>query len=115
LDPHKDYLTERWQEHGLSAVRLLPEIQARGFTGSIKIVRLFLAQLRAATRPDSRLTVRFETPPGEQAQCDWAEVGRYPQPDGTVVRVYAFVIVLGGVPDRVKSGGGFCWVIIVGG
>jgi len=95
LDPHKDYLAQRWQEHGLSAVRLRAEIQARGFTGSVKIVRLFLAQLRAATRPDSRLTVRFETPPGEQAQCDWAEVGRYPQPDGSVVRVYAFVMVLG--------------------
>lgn len=95
LDAYKDYLTERWHEHGLSAVRLLAEIQPQGFTGSVKIVRLFLAQLRAATQPNSRLTVRFETPPGEQAQCDWAEVGRYPQPDGTVVRVYAFVMVLG--------------------
>lgn len=95
LDPHKDYLSERWQAHGLSAVRLLAEIQARGFTGSVKIVRRFIAQLRAATRPNSRLTVRFETPPGEQAQCDWAEVGRYPQPDGSLVRVYAFVMILG--------------------
>lgn len=39
--------------------------------------------------------MRFETPPGEQAQCDRAEVGRYPQPDGTSIRVYAFVMVLG--------------------
>lgn len=53
-------------------MRLLAEIHARGFTGSVKIVRRFLAGLRATTRPDSRLT---ETPPGEQAQFDWAEVG----------------------------------------
>jgi len=33
-------------------------------------------------RIDAKLTVRFETSPGEQAQCDLAEVGRYPQPDG---------------------------------
>jgi len=95
LDDHRDYLTERWQAHRLSAVRLFAEIQPRGFTGSVKIVRRFLAQLQAAHRTDPRLTVRFETPPGEQAQCDWAEVGRYPQPDGTTIKVYAFVMVLG--------------------
>lgn len=95
LDPHRDYLTERWHAHRLSAVRLCAEIQPRGFTGSVKIVRRFLAQLQGAHRTDPRLTVRFETPPGEQAQCDWAEVGRYPQPDGPLIRVYAFVMVLG--------------------
>lgn len=94
LDPYKPYLIERWQAHGLSAVRLHPEIQAKGFTGSLKIVRRFLQSLRAEHRIDAKLTVRFETPPGEQAQCDWAEVGRYPQPDGTTIKVYAFVMIL---------------------
>ncbi len=94
LDPFKAYLTQRWQAHGLSAVRLFPEIQAQGFTGSARIVRRFLQTLRAEQRVDAKLTVRFETPPGEQAQCDWAEVGRYPQPDGTAIRVYAFVMIL---------------------
>ena len=95
LDDFKAYLTERWQAHGLSAVRLTPEIRAEGFKGSVQIVRRFLHTLKAARRTDQTLTVRFETPPGEQAQCDWAEVGRYPQPDGTNARVYAFVMVLG--------------------
>lgn len=95
LDDHKLYLTERWQAHGLSAVRLLPELRARGFTGSVQIVRRFLHTLKAGRRTDHALTVRFETPPGEQAQCDWAEIGRHAQPDGTSVRVYAFVMVLG--------------------
>ena len=94
LDPYKPYLIERWQAHGLSAVRLFPEIQAKGFTGSLKIVRRFLQTLRADQRVDAKLTVRFETPPGEQAQCDWAEVGRFPQPDGTGIRLYAFVMIL---------------------
>lgn len=94
LDPYKPYLIERWQAHGLSAVRLFPEIQTQGFTGSVKIVRRFLQSLRAEQRIDAKLTVRFETPPGEQAQCDWAEVGRYPQPDGTAIKVYAFVMIL---------------------
>ena len=58
-------------------------------------MRRFLHELKATRHTDQTLTVRFETPPGEQAQCDWAEVGRYPQPDGTNARVYAFVMVLG--------------------
>ncbi len=52
LDDHCDYLTERWQAHRLSAVRLLAEIRPRGFTGSVKIVRRFLARLAAAHRTD---------------------------------------------------------------
>ena len=80
LDAHRDYLTERWQAHRLSAVRLFAEIQPRGFTGSVKIVRRFLAQLQAAHRTDPRLTVRLETPPGEQAQCDWARSAVIPSP-----------------------------------
>jgi transposase len=95
LDPFKAFLTERWQAHGLSAVRLLPEIRAQGFSGSTQILRRFLHEVKAGSRIDQKLTVRFETAPGEQAQCDWAEIGRYPQPDGTSVRVYAFVMVLG--------------------
>jgi transposase len=95
LDVFKPYITERWQAHGLSAVRLIAEIRAQGFAGSIQILRRFLRELGAARRTDQTLTVRFETPPGEQAQCDWAEVGRYPQSDGKPVRVYAFVMVLG--------------------
>ena len=42
----------------------------------------------------AKLTVRFETPPGEQAQADWAEVGRFTLPNGEPVRLYAFVMVL---------------------
>jgi transposase len=94
LDPYKPYLIERWQAHRLSAMRLHPEIQAKGFTGSLKIVRRFLQTLRAEDYIDPRLTVRFETPPGEQAQCDWAEVGRFPQPDGTSIKLYVFVMIL---------------------
>ncbi|MGA7124012.1 MAG: IS21 family transposase [Polyangiaceae bacterium] len=94
LDPFKPYLLERWQAYGLTAVRLLDEIRLQGFVGSVQTVRRFITQLRADHRINKKLTVRFETPPGEQAQCDWAEVGRFPGPDGAGVRIYAFVMVL---------------------
>lgn len=94
LDPFKDYLRQRWQEHGLSSVRLHQEIVALGFLGCSKLVSRFIARLRRSIQVSQRLTVRFETPPGEQAQCDWAEVGRFAMPDGIMARVYAFVMVL---------------------
>jgi hypothetical protein len=44
LGPLKNYLTERGQEHGLWAVRPTENVKARGFTGSVKIMRLCLAE-----------------------------------------------------------------------
>lgn len=38
--------------------------------------------------------MRFETPPGKQAQADWAYWGRFPDPSGHIVPVYLFVMVL---------------------
>ena len=46
VDDFKDYLTRRYNEHGLSAVRLLDEIRPQGFTGSIHMIRRFLKTLR---------------------------------------------------------------------
>jgi transposase len=93
LDPFRDYLLQRFQAHGLSAVRLTEEIRSMGFAGSSRTVCRFLAALRS--RVPAQLTTRFETPPGEQAQADWAEAGQYRLPDGSGARVYFFVMVLG--------------------
>ena len=95
LDPFKPYLLDRWQAYGLTAVRLIEEIRLQGFVGSVQTVRRYITSLRADARINKKLTVRFETPPGEQAQCDWAEVGRFAGPDGAPVRICAFVMVLG--------------------
>jgi len=46
VDAFADYLTKRFSEHGLSAERLLGEIRAQGFSGSIHMVRRFLKKLR---------------------------------------------------------------------
>jgi transposase len=94
VDAFKDYLTRRYTEHGLSGARLLEEIRAQGFTGSIHMVRRVLKKLRPLRAAASTATVRFETPPGLQAQCDWAYCGRHPDRSGRLVGVYAFVMVL---------------------
>lgn len=94
LDPFKDYLRARRAEHPLSAVRLLEEIRPMGYDGSVVTLRRFLASLEEGTRREGKLTVRFETPPGRQAQADWAHAGRLADADGRPRSVYAFTFVL---------------------
>ena len=93
LDEHRGYLKERYEKTGLSAVRLTEEIRGMGFTGSVDIVRRYLRELDSGGVPE-KATVRFETPPGEQAQVDWAEVGSFMDESGRKRKVYAFVMVL---------------------
>lgn len=95
IDEFKEYLTQRFTEPGLSAERLLGEIRAQGFCGSIHMVRRFLRKLRPLRAAAAKATVRFETAPGLQAQADWAYCGRHPDLSGRPVGVYAFVMVLG--------------------
>jgi transposase len=95
LDAYKAFLEKRMGECSLSAVRLLAEIRAMGYSGSIDVLRRYLHGLRGERRKKSRLTVRFETPPGKQAQVDWAYCGRFVTPRGAEIAIYAFVMVLG--------------------
>ncbi len=58
-----------------------------GFDGTERTVRRFAASLYPEVEPEP--VVRYETPPGHQAQMDW---GEYRLDDGS--RVYAFVGML---------------------
>lgn len=95
LDTFKDYIRERVESCGLSAVRLVEEVKAMGYTGSVRTLRRFVMKLDPTGRWDKRKTVRFETPPGKQAQADWAYCGRFADTTGKMVPVYVFVMVLG--------------------
>jgi transposase len=95
LDPFKPYLDGRFQEYGLSAVRLLEGVRPMGYTGSIDVVRRYLATLKPTRAALAKATVRFETPPGHQGQIDWMHCGRFLDAAGETVAVYAFTMVLG--------------------
>jgi len=94
LEPFKDYLRDRYLTTGLSGVRLHQEIKSMGYQGAVDGVQRFLKQLDAPRAALARATVRFETPPGEQAQVDWADVGHYLDAEGRQRKVYAFVMLL---------------------
>lgn len=94
LDDYKDYVKERFESCALSAVRLLEEIRPMGYTGSVIVLRRYLRSLRPRRERTAKLTVRYETPPGKQAQADWAYCGRFADTAGVSVSIYAFVMVL---------------------
>ena len=92
LAPFKAYVRSRLEKFDLPATVLWRELKSRGYTGGMTILRQFVAPLKAEyTR---RVTERFETVPGQQAQIDWGECGTV-EVDGQRRKLYVFVMVLG--------------------
>lgn len=92
LEPFKGYVEQRLSAGVWNAVVLLSELKERGYAGSYTILREFIApQRRAALASAVR---RFETPPGQQAQVDWGDLGRAQTPAGEH-RLCGFVMTLG--------------------
>lgn len=94
LDAHRDWLAERAPVVNYSARILWQELRAqRGFTGSYVIVRRAVAPLRLEASVASLTQRRFETGPGEQAQCDWGQITV--RLDGVRTEIHVFVMTLG--------------------
>lgn len=91
LDPYASYLRERAAAGVLNATKLFAEIQQYGYSGGVAQVRRFVHPLRPVV---PRVTERFETPPGWQAQVDWTSCGRIWQA-GQLRPLSAFVFTLG--------------------
>jgi transposase len=71
---------------------LLREIRELGYRGKLTILREFIRPLRQELI--RRVTERFETLPGRQAQIDWGECGTI-EVAGEKRKLYVFVLVLG--------------------
>jgi transposase len=94
LDAHREWLTARAPEVNYSARILWQELRAqRGFEGSYVIVRRAVAPLRLDASVASLTQRRFETAPGEQAQCDWGQVTVALR--GVRTEIHVFVMTLG--------------------
>jgi len=95
IEPYKAYLKKRYDETGLTGRRLYEEIIKLGYEGGYDQVRRFLRKFKDEEIRSNKLTVRFETLPGKQAQVDWGECGYYLDEDGRRRKLYAFVMILG--------------------
>lgn len=96
LAPYLDFLSERAAAFpDLSAARLTREIRELGYTGAYTAVKRYLAAVRPDYQPKP-YEVRFETPPGVQAQVDFARfVVEFEDDPGTSRIVWLFSLVLG--------------------
>jgi transposase len=96
LGPFMGFLRERVVAFpDLSASRLTREIRELGYVGAYTAVKRFLAAIRPANGPKP-YEVRFETPPGLQAQVDFARfVVDFADDPGTSLVVWLFSLVLG--------------------
>lgn len=74
LDPFKPYLDQRLSQGVWNAAVLLRELKQRGYDGGYTALKEFLKPLR--TQAKAVAVRRFETPPGHQAQVDWAHLGQ---------------------------------------
>jgi transposase len=92
LDPYKDYIDSRLGDFSIPATVLLGELRERGYDGGITILKDYIHDLRK--QQVSKVTRRFETEPGRQAQIDWGECGSIAV-DGLRRKLYVFVFVLG--------------------
>jgi transposase len=71
LDAYKAIIETRLAAYPeLSAVRLLDEIRAAGYTGGYSQLKAFVQRVRPTPPPEP--VIRFETPAGRQAQVDFA-------------------------------------------
>jgi transposase len=90
LDPFREYLLARMvsEDPVSNAEVLYDEIHELGYRGGGTILKEFMHPFRALAK--EKATVRFETPPGRQAQVDW---GTFKKPGRK--RVQGFVMTLG--------------------
>lgn len=95
LQPFEAYLRERVAAYpALTATRLFREICERGYDGGYTAVSDFVRDVRPAPNPP--FEVRFETPPGEQAQVDFAQFQVVFTDEPCAARiVWLFSLVLG--------------------
>ncbi len=93
LDPYRPWIRTRLQEAPLTARRLLRELRPLGYAGGYTILKSFVAQIRP--QPPVPVVVRFETPPGDQGQADFARFEVTWAATGVTQVVWLFLVTLG--------------------
>ncbi len=91
LAPFEDFIRTRLSAVGHCAQAIYEEIKDQGYNGCYETVKLFVKPLRQDAQ--SRATMRFETPPGQQAQVDWGQCWTHVA--AKHVKIHLFVMTLG--------------------
>lgn len=90
--PYADFIKQTLKQYPrLTSTRLCDMVTARGYEGSERTLREYVATVRP--RPQREAFLRIEPLIAEQAQVDWAHVGRVRVPGGERA-LWLFVMVL---------------------
>lgn len=101
IDSYKDLIRDWYLNPGYSYIgtRIFRELKKIGYTGSISPIYRFLKKLDGEKYLiPQKATDRIETPPGDQAQFDWAEYNMII--DNTITKVYCFSLILASCRDK---------------
>jgi len=91
VEPYRE-LVVKLRQQGVEMAAIQQRLQERGYSGSYSSVRRFVRALEPLT---PEVTVRVETPPGEEAQADFGFAGRMSDPEtGEWRKAWAFVMTL---------------------
>jgi transposase len=94
LDGLENWLAERFRRHRGNADVVRQELASEhGVTVSLRTVERAVQGLRQDLVADSKATVRFETPPGQQLQIDFGTTAV--EIEGERMRIHLFVATLG--------------------
>jgi transposase len=88
LKPYETYLRQRLAAVGYCAQSIFEELQERGYQGSFQTIKKYVHPLREEALREA--SVRFETPPGRQAQVDWGQC--WTDLGGRRVKAHLFVM-----------------------
>ena len=95
VDPYMDLIT-LWRtspEYDFNGTRIFRELKARGYAGTINPIYRALQKIdESQIEISPAATVRIETPPGDQAQFDWAHYEVMIA--GRIRTVYCFSMIL---------------------
>lgn len=92
LEPFADFIADQLARYPrLRATRIFDMLVERGYTGSVRTVRRHLARVRPKSA--AAVYLRLDPMPGEQAQIDWAYLGKLPVSGGERA-LWVFLMVL---------------------
>lgn len=92
LDAYKPTIDD-WMKSGLFNCQvMLARLRELGYTGGVSTLKNYVQRFRPPKR--QRATLRYETPPGEQAQLDWG-ICEYVDERGQRRKLPVFVMILG--------------------
>jgi len=93
LSGFEDWIKSRASEVDFNASVLFREAKLQGYPGGYETLKRFVRPLRAEQHKMAEATLRFETPPGQQGQVDWASSAVWL--GDQKVRVHFFMLTLG--------------------